>query len=113
MKPVSHSDRWREALKMMSRCPICKAEYQAGAAKIFAHNETASLVHSTCGGCGSGFVAMVVLLGHGLSSVGMVTDLSYADAERLQTAAPITVDEMIEAYQFMQREHSLEEALVH
>lgn len=96
---------------MMSRCPICKAEYQADAAKIFAKNETASLVHITCGSCESAFVAMVVLLGQGLSSVGMVTDLSYADVERLQTAEAITVDEMISAYQEMQQDQFITHTL--
>lgn len=92
---------------MMSRCPICSAEYGPEAAKLFAKNETASLVHITCAACGSGFVAMIVLLGQGLSSVGMVTDLTLADAVRLHKAEPITVDEMIEAYQEMQQENFL------
>lgn len=95
---------------MMSRCPICKADYEPDAAKIFAKNETASLVHLTCQGCGSGFVAMIVLLGQGLSSVGMVTDLNFADVERLHTAESITVDEIIDGYQFMLQDEFQKEA---
>ena len=98
-----HSDRWREALKMMSRCPICTVEYTPDAAKLFAKNETASLVHIACASCGSGFVAMIVILVQGLSSVGMVTDLTFADVERLHKAEPITIDEVIEAYEEIQK----------
>ena len=100
MKPVHHHpDNWREALKIISRCPICSEAYHTEEARLFAKNETASLVHITCQRCRSSFVAMIIMLGQGLSSVGMVTDLNYQDVERLHKAEPLTVDEMIEGYQ--------------
>lgn len=102
MKPIhQHPDNWREALKIISRCPICSETYHTEEARRFAKNETASLVHITCHRCQSSFVAMIIMLGQGLSSVGMVTDLNYKDVERLHRAEPITVDEMIEGYQQM------------
>jgi len=112
MKPVHHHpDNWREALKIISRCPICSENYRTEEAKVFAKNETASLIHITCHNCQSSFVAMVVMLGHGLSSVGMVTDLSYDDVQRLQKALPITTDEMIEAYKQMNQKEFLNFAI--
>ena len=98
LHPHQHSDSWREALKIINRCPICSENYNPEAAKIFAKNETASMVHITCQNCQSYFMAMVVMFGQGLSSVGMVTDLNFTDAERLHKFSPITVDEMIEGY---------------
>ena len=101
----NHADSWREALKIISRCPICSENYHTDEAKLFAKNETASLVHITCHNCGSAFVAMIVMLGAGMSSVGMVTDLNYEDVERLHKATPLSVDEIIEGYQEMQEKN--------
>ena len=106
-----HFDNWREALKIISRCPICSENYHTDEAKLFAKNETASLVHITCHKCQSSFVAMIVMLGQGLSSVGMVTDLNFADVERLHKVVPLTTDEIIEGYQFMSQAEFIKEAV--
>lgn len=97
-----HFDAWQEALKIISRCPVCNQQYVADQAKIFAKQEGARMAHFTCGSCHSAFVAMIVFVGHGLSSLGMVTDLSFEDAERLHKAEPISVDELIEGRQYIQ-----------
>lgn len=93
-----NSDAWREALKIISRCPVCSTPYNATDARIFARAEAATLVHIACGSCQSFFVAMVVLLGGGVSSVGMVTDLSYQDIARLHRAESIDTDALIDGY---------------
>lgn len=103
MKPVHHHhNTWREALKIISRCPICSANYETDRAKLLAKSEAAGLVHITCQQCASSFVAMILVLGHGLSSVGMVTDLNYEDVKRLHRSAPFTIDEAIEGYSEME-----------
>lgn len=96
-------DSWLEALKFIGHCPICNQRYEENRAKLFAKRETANLVHITCGKCASNFIAMIVMLGQGLSSVGMVTDLSFEDAQKMYKTAPITVDEIIGGYQFFQK----------
>ena len=107
----NHADNWREALKIISRCPICGETYHAEEAKLFAKHETASLVHITCHHCQSSFVAMIVMLGQGLSSVGMVTDLNFTDIERLHKVSPLTTDEMIEGYQQIQQNKFVQQTL--
>lgn len=104
------SDSWREALKFINRCPICSESYDTKEAKLFAKNESATLVHLTCLRCASYFVAMILVVGRGVSSVGMVTDLSFTDVSRLYKAGPITTDEIIDGHEFMQKNffiHSL------
>lgn len=103
-------ESWREALKFINRCPICSGAYDGKEAKLFAKNDSATLVHLTCGKCASYFVAMVLIVGQGVSSVGMVTDLSFDDAKRLYPEGPLTTNEMIEAHEFIQKKlfiHSL------
>lgn len=101
-------ESWREALKFINRCPICSDTYETDKAQLFAANENASLIHITCSKCESYFVAMIVMIGHGLSSVGMVTDLNFNDIRQLYKAEPITTDEMIQGYQTMNNKHFLQ-----
>ena len=99
MSKPKNSPDWQEALKVMSRCPVCNGEYSKEQAKLFARVESAHLVHIMCLECKSYFVAMIMMVGQGLSSVGMVTDLNYEDAVRLHRTETISVDETIEAYE--------------
>jgi len=104
MLPVNKKQpsSWQDALKFVGRCPICNAEYKAEEAKLFAKKESANLVHVNCCQCKSSVVFMIMLLGQGLSSVGMVTDLSFEDAKRLYGADEITLDEALDAYDYIQ-----------
>ncbi len=95
-------DSWREALQFINKCPICSGVYKAANAELCAKNDSASLVHITCERCSSYFMAMILQMGQGLSSVGMITDLSFADTKRLYQATPISVNDMISGYQDMQ-----------
>ena len=103
-------ESWREALKFINRCPICSSLYDTKSARLFSRNESATLVHLTCSKCASYFVAMVLLMGQGVSSVGMVTDLSFEDVKRLYNIQPFTTDEIIDAHEELQKNtfiHSL------
>lgn len=97
----SKPDSWREALKFINRCPICSESYDPKAAKLFGKQEVATLVHITCGKCASHFVAMILMVGQGVSSVGMVTDLTFTDAQKLHVLEPITMDELIDGHELI------------
>jgi hypothetical protein len=101
------SESWKEALKFINKCPLCNTGYEAEQAALFAKHEAANLVHITCKNCRSYFMAMIVMLGQGLSSVGMITDLSFADVERLHRVEPISLDEALEGVRFI---HTMKES---
>lgn len=91
------TEAWREALKIINRCQVCSTNYNAEDARVFAHEDFATLVYLTCRSCRAGFMAMVIKLGGGISSVGMVTDLNYLDLKRLHLEGPVEIDEVIDA----------------
>ncbi len=97
----SKPDSWRKSLKLISQCPVCNRDYQSEAIKLFASGSEAKFVHFTCGSCQTYFVAMVMTLAKGISTVGMITDLSFQDVQKLYTMPPLTIDEMIEGRQFI------------
>jgi hypothetical protein len=93
------SDSWRNTLKLISQCPVCNQNYKSEAVKLFAHESEANFVHFTCHNCHSYFMAMIMTMAKGVSTVGMVTDLSFTDVQKLYTLPAITIDEAIEASQ--------------
>ncbi|MFA6547326.1 MAG: hypothetical protein WCT11_00060 [Candidatus Magasanikbacteria bacterium] len=101
----NRGESWLEALKFIGHCPICNQRYEENQAKLFAKHDSANLIHITCGKCAGNFIAMIVMMGQGLSSVGMVTDLTFEDAKQLYKTAPLTVDEVISGYQFFQKNY--------
>jgi len=101
----NRGESWLEALKFIGHCPICNQKYEDSKAKLFAKQDSANLIHISCKKCSSSFIAMVVMMKHGLSSVGMVTDLNFEDAKQLYKTSPLTVDEIISGHQFFQKNY--------
>ncbi len=95
------SDAWNKNLKLISHCPVCGHNYKVETAKVFANKSKAKFVHFTCGHCQSHFMAMIMTMSKGMSTVGMVTDLSFKDVKKLHKMSPLTIDETIEAHKFI------------
>jgi hypothetical protein len=94
---------WQQALKFISKCPLCEEVYDQKRASLFAEQNSAYLVHISCTKCESNFVAMILTMGQGLSSVGMVTDLNLEDVKRLYQAEPITLNEALGGYKIIEK----------
>ncbi|MEK7131573.1 MAG: hypothetical protein AAB797_02460 [Patescibacteria group bacterium] len=97
----SKVDSWKKTLKLISHCPVCGRDYKSDAAKLFINKSDARFVHFTCAHCQSHFMAMVMIMPKGTSTVGMVTDLSLKDVQKLYKMSPLTVDETIEAHKLI------------
>ena len=102
----NQSDSWRKTLKFISNCPVCKALYNVETVKILdthshAGGAEAKFVHFFCDNCRTNFIATIMMMAKGISTVGMITDLSFDDVEKFYHLPPFTVDELIEARQFI------------
>ncbi len=89
----------------MTHCPLCHALYAQEDVKLVAQKEGVKLYHSACGSCGHGLLAYLLETHGGISSLGLVTDASGADALRLAQAKNIGSDECIQAHRLL-TEHS-------
>jgi hypothetical protein len=92
------ADSWRKNLKLISHCPVCGRDYKSQAGKLFSKESDARFVHFTCRHCQSHFMAMVMMMPKGISTVGMITDLNLKDVQKLHKKLPLTVDEIIEGH---------------
>jgi len=84
----------QEGLRLMNQCPVCKGAYQADKKNILEERGEAHLVHITCPFCHNAIMAVIVANPLGLSSVGMLTDLTASDVSRLYHQGPISEDEL-------------------
>jgi hypothetical protein len=95
------ADSWRKNLKFISHCPVCGRDYKLESCKLLTNEAEAGFIHFTCDYCRSNFMAKIIIMPKGISTVGMVTDLNFKDVQRLRQMPSIIVDEIIEAHKFI------------
>ena len=110
MLPKKHSSFFEESLKLLSSCPICKAQYNPVRANVIEEREDSHLIHIQCERCSSAVVATVVTSGSGgATSVGLVTDLTADDVLTFKDAEPVSADDVLEAHEALEEGTFLEE----
>lgn len=93
-----------EGLRLISKCPVCSEQYQPFQANIVEEKADAQLVHIQCRKCQSSIVALIVDGHLGLTSVGLITDLSSQDVERFKDAQPLLEEDVFSAYEELKNE---------
>lgn len=87
-----------ENLKLISYCPLCNAHYNPSQANVLEEQDSAHLIHVSCSRCSSSIVAVIITSGIGISSVGLITDLTGQDVIRFKSSSKVNEDDVIEAY---------------
>ncbi len=100
--PFQHASSSLDNLKVISYCPLCNTHYNPNEAKILEEKEGAHLIHIACGKCKSSIVAVIITGGIGVSSVGLITDLTARDVQRFKQSNPISEDDVLTAYELIQ-----------
>jgi len=93
-----------EGLKLITTCPICNKQYGPVAAKIVDEKEGAHLVHIQCSHCNSSIVAVVLVGGLGVSTVGLLCDLTSNDVYKFRDSQKVGTDDIIEIHQILQKD---------
>ncbi len=87
-----------EGLSLVSYCPLCGTNYNPKDARLLEEKDGAHLIHLQCRNCSSSIVAVIVAGGLGVSSVGLITDLTGDDVIKFKSAPRIDEDDVIEVY---------------
>lgn len=85
------------APKLLTHCPLCSAQYEECSIKLLGESGTTRTFHLTCQACSHAVLAVILENQHGVSSLGMVTDLEVQDAVRFQDSEPISADDCLNA----------------
>jgi hypothetical protein len=94
-----HNDQDSHDVQLSSRCPLCNASFKPSGAEILDESQQGILFHLTCPECHASLLAVVAASKLGLSSFGMVTDLTATDVRRLRRANTINQEDILQAYQ--------------
>jgi hypothetical protein len=95
-----------EGLRLITTCPICNTQYNPVAAKIVEEREGAHLIHIQCRHCGSSIVALVLIGGLGVSSVGLICDLTPEDVSKFKNSKEVSTDDVIDIHQLLEKEQT-------
>src|SRR3989338_2819120 len=87
-----------DALALVSYCTRCGRRSRAMRVRLLGAKGPISVVHATCSACGGSALSYVRHEGPSATCLGARTDLSAADALRLRSERPVSLDDVIEAH---------------
>lgn len=87
-----------DGVTLLATCPLCAANYDPHRTRVLGRNGAERLLHVACGGCGNAMLALVAVTPSGVSSVGLITDMSFEDARRFRDASPVSADHVLAAH---------------
>ncbi|MBI5733508.1 MAG: hypothetical protein HY973_01000 [Candidatus Kerfeldbacteria bacterium] len=93
-----------EILRLISYCPLCEAPTKPLRARILEDKAGGNLIHLQCANCHSSMLALVVNSPFGITSIGLITDLTSDDVLRFKDKAGLTADEVLEVHQLLYKE---------
>lgn len=93
---------FNEGVKVVSRCPLCDSPFDNLDTKILGEDGETRLLHIRCQKCSNALLALILVSQGGISSVGLITDLSYEDVLRFRKGKTISTNDVIEIHQAVQ-----------
>lgn len=114
MNPAKQSNETpiSRALTLLRQCPICNTAYAAEMFRTIDEHDGANLLHCTCSQCHQSVMALVMTSSTGVSSVGMITDLTAQDITRINRKSSITEDELLSFHSLLNQEHVFEQSVL-
>jgi len=83
------------------KCPICGTKCHLSEALILVEEKSKSVLHLTCGKCGTSALIFISAGKFGIASLKVITDLNRQEAKKLFQSEAISVDQVIEVHQFL------------
>ena len=97
-------DRIGQNLASMKQCPLCQRAYSANDISVLFTQEPVHLIHMTCGTCANAILSIVTMSDIGISSIGMMTDLTARDVVRVHSKPSFTSDDVLAWHEFLAHE---------
>lgn len=85
----------------LAYCPLCENKYDSFRARVIDSKEDAHLLHTQCSQCGAYIISLISATSFGLSSIGIISDLSSDDVLKFKDQPKITCDDVIEFHQII------------
>ncbi len=91
--------------QVLGKCPVCRALLQGSNTVVIERRQKNTLFHVDCSRCRSS-VLMIVIDGplHMVTTVGMLTDISKSDIERMRLRRCVNPDDVLTMHAFLEQE---------
>lgn len=87
--------------KLVSYCPFCSTSFTPEKASVVGESKESWLLHINCDHCASSIVLLLLVGEVGISSFGLVTDLTVKDVDRFHKSERIVSDDLINLYEML------------
>ena len=105
-QPNFSGSRGIDGLKLVSRCPLCQTEHNPLETSLLDEAEGSHLLYIKCQKCGSGVVASVTPSNFGMTSVGVITDLSDSEIRSTKDWGRVTADDVLGVAEYLKKNNS-------
>lgn len=93
-------------MTLVSYCPLCKTSASPQEAVLLGEKDSANLLHLRCASCSNSLVALIYVSPAGISSVGLLTDLSSKEFGDFKSTPVVSTNDVIETHMMLQNEAS-------
>lgn len=91
------------SLKLVKECPVCSTRYTTRRAQIVEQTEAGYLIYFSCIHCNSSLLANITEMPFGLVGSAMLTDLELNEVQKFKNSEPVTVDDVLEVHQKLEK----------
>jgi len=87
--------------KLVSYCPFCQTAFSPEKATVVGESKESWLLHVICDHCTSSIVLLLLMGEVGISSFGLVTDLTERDVMRFKRSQVVSADDLVSLHQLL------------
>lgn len=95
-----------EGVNLITVCPSCNTKYNPVQAKVLEENGNAHLLFISCKNCGSGVVALITSGGMGVTSMGLITDLSAEDILKFKESEFVSSSDVLKMHKLLESKNN-------
>ena len=96
-----------ENLKIINHCPLCNSSTKKLEARLLNESADRQTVYLHCAECSGSIIAHFMMSGAGITSYGLVTDLSFDDVVKFKKQVPVELDDVIRTHENLKSAHFL------
>lgn len=85
-------------VRLMQRCPMCRAEQVSANVDILEEGAAGFLAFLSCTKCGASLIVRVAAMPQGLVGNAILTDLTSDEVARFTDGCDVTADDVLEAW---------------
>ncbi|OGF30241.1 hypothetical protein A2533_01915 [Candidatus Falkowbacteria bacterium RIFOXYD2_FULL_35_9] len=95
-----------DQLKIISNCPVCNSQNFPAQIKVLNENQDSHLLYVQCRKCKSRVLVLITSNQNGISSLGLLTDLSSEEVVKFSQSKPVSTDDVLDLYQTIQTDEN-------